>query len=696
MAWSRWLIPALAVAVAHCGSTEPAQPSPDAGLADASDTPVPLDLPRDTASEAGDDVHSADAPTDDTPADAPTDAPADALTDATPHDADALLPTEDVVDGGAASEDAPDVAALAEVPALDAPAIDVATIDAPLIEDIAVPREDLPPVDVPPTRDAGPQCPNGMTDGCPSATPGPCPTLVGGMSQVVRFSGFTADVATSCEGSLTRGARDGVIPLTITGPSDVTISAQPSGGDVVVLALFRSAGCGLPSGELRCVNPSASGSTARVSATSLEPGTYFVSVSALAGNPVTLTANVTPARPRRRGDVCPGIPITPDAAPVSLSTNGFQSAADYGTSCGAGSTSSSWVDAVFSYTLTAPRDVTLDVTATGSGDIAVDVTSSCGVRAAAVPPCTSGGTVRRVLRNQQPGTWYVTVDHRATSGGRTIVAGVATAPPTLTGPADRCPGVSLVDGVTTAVSVATLGGDASLSCVRAQRVDGFFSFTAPPPDQDVLVNVRGNASSALGFALQSTCGAATVGACVGTADRAPANLWARYRGLTQGATYTVFAGTAQSTGDLAVRYLAVPAVTPTASTNMNTSCARATPIPASGGYFTGSTAGGDRALSVYCGAPGCIGSRNVYYRLTLAERRRVVINTAGSGFDTFVNVLTGECPGRAVDGACSDDASGTTAMVDATLDAGIYTVMLGGCGAGAQGTYALDVSMLPP
>lgn len=688
MGRSRWLIPALASLLVHCGSEG------SASLADAR-ADLAVEVASDDVTDGGTDLG------DDTPTavDLP---PPDVATDEGPLPD--LVPAEDVIDAAPPSDLAapPDLpaldAALVDLPdALDVPSEDVVVLpDITLIEDIPMPFTDVAPVDVAPSRDAGPMCPNGLNDTCPTTVPGPCPTLVSGMSQVVRFTGLTANISSSCEGSLTRNGRDGVVPLTITAPSDVSITAQPTGSDVVVLALYRATGCGQSTGELRCANGSSFGSTARVSATSLEPGTYFVAVTALLGNPVMLQANVNPARPRRRGDVCPGVPITPDAPATTLSTSGFQSAADYGTSCGAGSTSSAWVDAVFSYTLTAARDVTLSVSASGSGDLAVDVSPACGARAAAIPPCQSGSMIRRVLRNQQPGTWYVTVDHRATSSGRTISASVTTATPTPTDPADRCPGVALTENVATTIDATTLGGDAALSCVRAQRSDGYFALTAPAADRDVLVNVRGNGTDAVGFALQSACGMATVGGCSGTADRAPANVWARYRGLTPGNTYTVAAGTAQSTGSLSVRYLSIPAATPVPSMNGNTSCARATVIPAEGGLFTGSTSNGERVFSVQCGVAACIGSRHVYYRLTLAERRRVVINTAGSGFDTFVNVLSGDCPGRPVDGACNDDAIGTAAMVDTTLDAGSYVVMLGGCGAGAQGTYALDVALLAP
>jgi hypothetical protein len=39
---------------------------------------------------------------------------------------------------------------------------------------------------------------------------------------------------------------------------------------------------------------------------------------------------------------------------------------------------------------------------------------------------------------------------------------------------------------------------------------------------------------------------------------------------------------------------------------------------------------------------------------------------------------------------------GNAAMVDLSLAAGSYVIVVAGCGVSAQGNYALDVSVLPP
>ncbi|MEZ4391384.1 MAG: hypothetical protein R3A48_09840 [Polyangiales bacterium] len=665
-----WLTLALAALLAHCGDG-PA-PTEDAAGTDA------LEVATRDAAEA-----SAIA----------ADAGADAASSDAAHDVPTL--------------DAPDVPAL-DVTELDAPELDAPDLDAPdhvepdhvepidiaLIEDLPFAPPDMPVDDVPIVTDAPTSCPTGLTDRCPTTAPGPCPALVPGRPTVVRFGGLRATVLMTCEGSVTRNARDGLIPLVINTPSDVTITAQPTGSDLVVLALYRAGGCGLPSGEVRCVNPGRLGDTARLMVSSLEPGTYYVSLSSVLGSPTTVTATPTPARPRRRGDVCPGVPITPDGPAVTLDTANFQTTADDGTVCGAASSSSSWVDGVFSYTLTEPRDVTVTVDTVEGGGLAMELRRSCGRRESAVPPCVTGTSVRRTVRNQEPGTWYVSVDRRASSGGRTLRARVTTATPTPLDPADRCPGVALTEGVVTVTPVEAIQGDAPQVCLRSPRADAYYSFVAPPAGHDVLVHVQGQGEP-VSMTLQSTCGGEALVDCIASGEREAPNLWRRLQGLTPDQRVTLAVGAAQSRDTLGVSYVTVPAAVRTAVSG-NNSCSRAATIPREGGLFTGSNSAGDRSRSIACGGLACFGGRRVYYRLDLTERRRVVLSALGSSFDTVLSLYSGECPGRAVDGACSDDAIGSAALVDVTLAPGRYTAVLAGCGISAEGNYALDVSLHAP
>jgi hypothetical protein len=671
------MLPMLALLLAHCGAS--AAPQGDAAAEAATDAVTRESDPHAPEVDAGADLGVAD----DAAAvslDAAVDATIDAPTDL-PRDAE-----DEGIDATARQDARPDgVVTVA--------ADRVEPLDITLVEDLPVLIPDAPAVDVTSPVDGGATCVTGLTDRCPAVAPGPCPPLMPGRTTTVRFSGLSADVLLSCEGSLSRNGRDGLVPLVVNSPSDLTLSAQPGSGDFAVMALYRGGGCGLPSGELRCVNPSRLGEAARTTVSSLEPGLYYIAVSSLLGGSVALRADLAPARPRRRGDACPGVPVMPDGVATTLSTADFQPQADYGTTCGADSSSTAWVDAVFSYTLTERRDVTVEVTSLEGGSVSMEIDAACGRRDTALPPCVSGASVRRVLRDQPAGTWYVTVDRRTNNPARTLRATVTTAPPTATHAADRCPGVTLREGEAVSVPVESLQGDDHLSCLGALRADGHFSFVAPPADRDVLVNVRG-ASDLVALAMPGACGGVT-GDCVATDEREAPNLWRRLQALVPGRTYDLTVGTSQSRDNLAVRYLTVPAAVRGAVGGHST-CGRAATVPASGGLYTGTTTSGDRVLSTACGGIACLGGRRVYHRLTLTERQRVVVNTYGSSFDTLVQVLSGDCPGRAVEGGCSDNAMGTAAMVDLILPAGSYVIVVAGCGVTAQGNYALDVSVLPP
>lgn len=671
------MLPMLALLLAHCGAS--AAPQGDAAAEAATDAVTRESEPHAPEVDAGADLGVADdaaAVSLDAAVDATIDAPTDLPRDAEDEGLDATARQDARPDG-----------------VVTVAADRVEPLDITLVEDLPVLIPDAPAVDVTSPVDGGATCITGLTDRCPAVAPGPCPPLMPGRTTTVRFSGLSADVLLSCEGSLSRNGRDGLVPLVVNSPSDLTLSAQPGSGDFAVMALYRGGGCGLPSGELRCVNPSRLGEAARTTVSSLEPGLYYIAVSSLLGGSVALRADLAPARPRRRGDACPGVPVMPDGVATTLSTADFQPQADYGTTCGADSSSTAWVDAVFSYTLTERRDVTVEVTSLEGGSVSMEIDAACGRRDTALPPCVSGASVRRVLRDQPAGTWYVTVDRRTNNPARTLRATVTTAPPTATHAADRCPGVTLREGEAVSVPVESLQGDDHLSCLGALRADGHFSFVAPSADRDVLVNVRG-ASDLVALAMPGACGGVT-GDCVATDEREAPNLWRRLQALVPGRTYDLTVGTSQSRDSLAVRYLTVPAAVRGAVGGHST-CGRAAMVPASGGLYTGTTTSGDRVLSTACGGIACLGGRRVYHRLTLTERQRVVVNTYGSSFDTLVQVLSGDCPGRAVEGGCSDNAMGTAAMVDLILPAGSYVIVVAGCGVTAQGNYALDVSVLPP
>ncbi len=587
-------------------------------------------------------------------------------------------------------------------PAVDA-GNDLGPVDVPANPvDVTV---DTAPHDVPPPPDDVDQaCPNNAVDRCLNYPPGPCEDLADGMGRTVRFAGFLHDHTVSCAGRMTGMGPDAVLPLTVRRTSDVNLTVVPATGDTVVVALTPARRCGDPRAELQCINgSSAIGGIAVARASSVPPGDYEVIVGSVNGSPAQVTAAVTPSLPRAPGDLCPGVTVTPDGAPVTLDTRSYFTTPDNGTSCGYYSGNGlGWVDGVVSFTTAAQRDVTVTVSGSGEEPVNVELSSVCGSRAYLIPGCDSGNPARRVVHNLPPGTWYAVIDYLPTRRpDHTLTVAVTTAPPTPPGPASRCPGVPIAQGLAVNLDADTLIPGPDLACLSNQRVSGFLSFAAPTEPGDVLVNVstsdpRSNAA----LALRSPCDGDVTGTCVGPLDRSASSVWARYQGLTPGQTYYLQAATTASGGQLSARWLRVPAATPTTVAG-NVTCDTAQQIPPEGGIFTGDTDGSTAVLNPMCATAmtGCAGARGVLYRLDLTERRRVVIRHDAMGFDALLAVNQGDaCPGRAIfsQPACNDDWYSTDSQVDVTLNAGRYWVFAGGCGATQSGPYQLDVAVIAP
>jgi hypothetical protein len=576
--------------------------------------------------------------------------------------------------------------------------------DAPPPMDVTPPPDAAPdvtpPPDAAPDVPVGPACPNNITDTClPAGTMSRCADLNDGRPHTIVFTGFTTGIPSSCEGMGTGAGPDGVVPLTLTRPSsDVTITNMPTGGASAVLTLYRPNGCGVAAQEAACANTSTMGGNT-LRAANLPPGTYWVQVSSNSGAATIVQATVAASPPRVMGDACPGVAVRPDMGPTTLSTMGFAANGDYGTSCSGGNTGNG--DAVFTFTTTAARDVTVDVSATGGAAISAELTRTCGDRMTAVPMCTTGNPARRLYRNLPAGTYYVTVAYG--TGTRSLIASVTTAAATPPATADTCPGAALVAGTPNAVPVSQLTpGTAMVACQTGIVGDAAWAFAAPAAGNDVLVNVAASNGN-VGFQVQRPCGGTNVGACVGSA----ASIWQRYTGLTPGAAHAIVAATNATTGTVTATYRTVPTPTSAMVTSNNT-CMTAQNVPAAGGIFRGSTAmsnvrtgpgaGGTIPLPTGCAATTCLGARTVFYRLALTARSRVVATMTGQmGFDTLLFIRGGTtCPGDNVMNACNDDRIGLNSQVDTTLNPGTYWVLASGCGATQQGSYTLDVAVLPP
>jgi len=588
--------------------------------------------------------------------------------------------------------------------AMDRPvAFDTPVVDAPVEAAVDVPVDagrDAPPDDVDPT------CALGAMETCLGRPPGPCPDLSDGVERTVNLGSFVHDVTLSCAGRMTSIGPDALLPLHVTETSDVVVSAVANTGDTAVIALYPAARCGEPTAELECNNASSAiGGIATFRAPSVPPGDYVVAIATATGTATRVFANLRPARPRVFGDLCPGVTVVPDGPPVGLDTRTFAQTADYGTTCGYyGMQGLGWTDAVFTFTTTATRDVTVAVSGTGEATLQVDVSPVCGSRAQSLLGCASGlPSTRRTLRSLPAGTYYIVVDYQPeVRPDHVLTMQVTTAPPSPPPATATCPGLALPAVTPRAVNLDELTPLAPLSCLTAQRVGARFAVTTPAEPTDLVFNVLSSQQgSNAAMELRAECDDpdSVVGECAGPRDRTARSVWHRVRGLTPSTRYTLHTGTNGNSGQLAARWYPLPPAETRPVGNAGLTCGTVVDIPATGGVFQGTTDGATAVANPGCatGRSGCQGATGALYRLVLTEARRVVATLRGAEHDALLELRQGDaCPGMSIQGACNDDALGTDSQVETSLGAGTYWVYAAGCGGDQRGPYTLDVAVLPP
>jgi hypothetical protein len=111
--------------------------------------------------------------------------------------------------------------------------------------------------------------------------------------------------------------------------------------------------------------------------------------------------------------------------------------------------------------------------------------------------------------------------------------------------------------------------------------------------------------------------------------------------------------------------------------------------------YSGSScaAGNDNTYSC-SGVTG--GGPDVLYRLVLAARRVVTIDTLGTAFDALLFLRSGStCPGSSSVACDNDGAGGGQAMINRTLDAGTYWLILDGLGTEDRGAFQVNVAIAP-
>ena len=318
-----------------------------------------------------------------------------------------------------------------------------------------------PPTDIPPIDVCGP----GTQDLCGGVA---CTTLTG-----ATFTGMWADVEDDYQTSCQSGSyRDAVYRFTLDSPKDVTI--RGAAGWYTAVSLTTD--CSSVAAERRCET----GNPAEVRQRELPAGTYYVIVqSSDTSTPsYSLNVTITDPVPRATGDAC-STPI--DISEATLGGGGMGSVStstlelDSGTSCG-GTSTGSYRDATFRFTLPSTRDVTLTTNVSSSFHY-VSLQSTCGDSSTDLRCWSGSGALGQSWRSLPAGEYFVTLS--TSNWSTTATANLVTRAPTPIPPNDQCPGaITLTSGASQTGSTIGFEDNAtSGSCTSGSKPDAFYRFT---------------------------------------------------------------------------------------------------------------------------------------------------------------------------------------------------------------------------
>ncbi|MBX7099316.1 MAG: hypothetical protein K1X89_16505 [Myxococcaceae bacterium] len=308
------------------------------------------------------------------------------------------------------------------------------------------------------------QLPN---DTCANAT---ALTFTGGIATVTGDTSLAtnmnakSDPSPSCSPSGAETGKDLVYSYTLTEAHDVSISASAAGPaprtfkPVVYVRKGGACASTALADELGCDSAGlhAAGAPAALQLKNQQPGTYFLVVDSAQDTKGPFALDVTLSAPTLppSNDTCAGAlaltfvgGLATASGDTTQATNG-NSSGDDSPSCSS-SAASSGRDVVYSYTLTAAKDVDLTVTRKASSpDFApvlyVRKPNAClSALASDELDCDSAGAssgsppAHLLLKNQQPGTYFVFVDGYVDSAGA-FTLDVSLSAPTLPPSNDTC------------------------------------------------------------------------------------------------------------------------------------------------------------------------------------------------------------------------------------------------------------------
>jgi hypothetical protein len=506
---------------------------------------------------------------------------------------------------------------------------------------------------------------------------------------VVSQSGFFSvslaatklDYPTTCAPA-NKGLRDVVVAISVPAgdAQDVDVVAT---SDATLLSLATATTCGAASAS-QCAPSVTTQSTtvSRLHLYALAPGKYPVYLAGSGEADVSLAVQFSPASTPPSNETCgTAAPLVPG---VSQTVALAGTAVDLTSACNSASG-----DLVYTFTLGQAQDVRLFANPLDSYGIpTLSLRSADCTKAADELTCRVGSPTALFARGLPAGQYYVGVSASGPSDidlrlelsdptSAPLDQGCASPPALATG---QTIDVSLADH-TDAVDTGCLSGapDSSYALTLAETSDVLLVESISSQDTGA-VSLDAPACTATG---RLSCGTSANSPVRARAYAVPAG---EYRAVAESALGDPVSLTAFTRK-------AVPATLVAFADD----CTAPFEIPVTGGRFQGNTANAHADFSAGCdvGNQAPNGAPDQLLHLTLAAKSRVVLDMAGSGYNTMLSVRSGDpCPGTELMLACAAGYEPERSYLNLDLDPGSYYVQVDGY-AGDSGAWVLDVYVTP-
>lgn len=496
--------------------------------------------------------------------------------------------------------------------------------------------------------------------------------------------------ASSCGLSNQPTQRDVVAAILIPAgpPVDIEVTART---DLAEVAVTLAGQCGDAATEIACGGPFLSpqgGRIAKLRGRSLgnpiEPIALPLYITTAQAAQVIVDVQYLPPEPVPTNETCgtaatitPGVPETATI---------LEAVKDLGSAC-----ESATGELVWSFTLAAPQNV--EVYAASIDGDGLPTVSLRGP-GCALPEdeltCQTALNPHLFWQSLGPGTYHVAASASAPTQVSVVVELSA---PTVPPVDDACTTTEvLAHNVTRDVSLAGHQDDHHLGCFPGAPDAAYVLQLGGPSDVLLVERTSAGDSGAIELALPACSGAADLLAC---GFGAPSPVRAADYNVPAG-EYRVIAESIQGSPvqiTAFVRAATAPTLVP-----FSDGCADAYEIPPTGGFFQGNTANATADYNAGCDQGGLPpgGARDQLLKLVLPSQKRVVLDMAGSGYATLLDVRKGpSCPGDEVLSGCTVNNTAAGSFLDLDLDAGTYFLQIDGYVLQA-GPWFLDVRVVDP